>query len=236
MNWLFPILLAGAQMPVSAGIHSKELELEGGSTLRYTLSIPNALETDEPVPLVLALHYGGRVTPYFGRGVLVGLVEPALHELGAIIVAPDSPGNGWANPNSERAVLALLDHITSSYRIDERRVLVTGYSMGGMGTWYLASRHPERFTAAIPMAGGLRNEEDEHLRSLSEMPIYAIHSRADTVVPLEPTESAIAKLEASSAKNVRLVVVEDVTHYDVAGFVPLLRDAVDWLREVWREP
>lgn len=58
----------------------------------YTLAIPASYTGDESVPLVLALHYGGHGAPYFGRGVLTGLVEPALRELEAIIVAPDCTG------------------------------------------------------------------------------------------------------------------------------------------------
>ena len=57
---------------------------------RYTLVIPAGYTGQEAVPLVVSLHYGGGGTPFYGRGLLESLIEPALRELGAILVAPDS--------------------------------------------------------------------------------------------------------------------------------------------------
>ena len=85
---------------------------------RYTIAIPASYTGDQPVPLVLALHYGGTVTPYYGKGFLVGLVEPALRDLGAIIIAPDCTADDWTQPESETDVLALLDHV--GYPIADR--------------------------------------------------------------------------------------------------------------------
>ena len=53
----------------------------------YTLAIPATYTGDTPVPLILALHYGGHGAAYFGFGVLADLVEPALRELEAIILS-----------------------------------------------------------------------------------------------------------------------------------------------------
>ena len=100
------------------------------------------------MPLILALHYGGEVTPFYSKEYLNLLVKPALKNLGAIITAPDCPGEGWANPDVEKALLEFLEIISKEYNIDPNRIIITGYSMGGLGTWYLASRHSEIFSAA----------------------------------------------------------------------------------------
>ena len=42
---------------------------------RFTLSIPEAYSI-KPVPLILILHWGGQVTPYYGRSILEGLAAP----------------------------------------------------------------------------------------------------------------------------------------------------------------
>ncbi len=217
------------------GVHELELVRDDASTVLYTLSIPEGVQPSEPRPLVIALHFAGRDRPHFGRAVLTRLVEPGLRQLGAIIAAPDSPGRGWNHPDGERAVLDLIEHLSKSYPVDSERIVLTGYSLGGMGTWYIAARHPETFSAAIPMAGAPRGESEEHLRTFVKLPIYAIHSRLDTVVPLAPTEEAMTKLRGWGAHKAELTVVEDVTHYETAGFVPYLRDAVDWLRDIWTE-
>ncbi len=160
-----------------------------------------------------------------------------MRELGAIIAAPDSPGQGWTSPDSERAVLDLLDLLdvlTKSYRVDPERIVLTGYSMGGMGTWTIASKHPDRFTAAVPMAGAPRNVPEDKLRVFAKLPLYAIHSRIDSVVPLEPTATAVEQLRAWNAADVELAIVDDVTHYDVPGFTENLREVGRWLERVWR--
>ena len=133
-----------------------------------------------------------------------------------------------AEARSEAAVLALLDHVAAKWPVDKRRVVVTGYSLGGGGTWHLVARHPERFCAAVPVAGWPAEAAD------GSVPIYAIHGRRDEVVPLGPTEKAIDALRAKGA-NVALVVVDRPTHYETGRFVEPLRGAVPWLKRIWAE-
>ena len=212
------------------GIHEQTLPLPGGQTLRYTLAIPESYRGGQPAPLVVALHFGGRVTPFYGRGMLEALVLPALAELEAIVVAPDALDRGWDDALDEGAVLALMDHLGATLAIDRQRVLCMGYSMGGVGTWYLASRHPDRFTAAIPIAG--RPPAPLQVK----VPVYALHGREDEVMPIGPTESLINQLSAGGA-DARLVIVNDATHYQTDRFVDPLRVAAGrWLRRVWKLP
>ncbi len=67
-----------------------------------------------------------------------------------IVVSPQSDEGGW-DPD---ALNALLDEVIAQYHVDEERVYVTGFSMGGFGTWTLAEAHPERFAAIAPICGG----------------------------------------------------------------------------------
>jgi outer membrane protein assembly factor BamB len=215
------------EMPQSPGIHELVFERPNEKPLRYALSLPEGGKGARP--LILSLHYAGHGAPYYGRGMLESLVEPALRELDAVIVAPDCPSPSWTTKESEDAVLALIDFVAASYRTDPERVIVTGYSMGGMGTWHLVSRQPERFSAAIPMAGA---PGDADLETVARTPLYAIHSRIDEVVPLTPTTEAVARLRKAGA-HAELVVV-DVPHYQTTRFEPYLEKASKWLRDIWR--
>ncbi|HEY7818151.1 MAG TPA: alpha/beta fold hydrolase, partial [Vicinamibacteria bacterium] len=214
------------EMPRSSGIHELVLERPNEKPLRYGLSLPKKPKAG--APLVLALHYAGHGAPYYGKGMLESLIEPALRDLGAVIVAPDCPSSSWSTAESEKAVLALLALVSESYQTDPERVVVTGYSMGGMGTWYLVARHPDRFSAAIPMAGSPR---DADLDAVASTPLYAIHSRIDEVVPLPPTEDAVSRLKQAGARAELVVVV--VPHYESASFLPHLKKAIPWLRDTW---
>lgn len=208
------------------GIHEQTLHRGDGTDLRFTISIPENYSNKTPAPLIVALHYGGDVTPFYGRGVLEQLVAPALKELDAVIIAPDSIAGRWTNDTNETAVIELIDHVIASYNIDTAKILATGYSMGGQGAWYLAGRNQDKFSAAIPMAG--RPVEGISWR----IPVYAIHSREDEIVPLAPTKAFVERL-MSKGHDVQLIVVEGISHYETSRFIDPLRSAVPWIKQIW---
>ena len=86
----------GTDGSLSKGFNQLELALGDGQPIRCSVWAPK-LDEGSSVPLVLALHYGGQVTPFYSMGYLQALVVPGLKKLGAVIVAPDSPGNGWTD-------------------------------------------------------------------------------------------------------------------------------------------
>ncbi len=216
----------GAAVPTSPGIHRLVFEASSGP-LRYTLSLP---EAEGLRPLILSLHYAGHGADWYGATLLEQVVEPALRELGPIVVAPDCPGRSWSADVSEAAVAELLDFLATRYPLDAKRTLVTGYSLGGMGSWSMARRFPERFAAAIPMAG----RPPQGLESWST-PTFVLHSRDDEIIDVLPTLQGVEKLQGAGAP-VRLKLVSGLTHYETEGFMPLLRELVPWLKEVWAIP
>ncbi|MCB8945160.1 MAG: dienelactone hydrolase family protein [Ardenticatenaceae bacterium] len=221
-----PVPTIEASLPQEAGVY--KLTLEDGQ--RYVLSLPEGYDSGEAWPLVLALHYAGEVTPWYGRGVLAVLVEPALRELQPIIVAPDARHGVWGSEAAEADVLALLDYITANYSIAEGKTLITGFSLGGMGTWSLAARNQERFAAAIPIAG---EPQGDTLRTVWEIPLYVIYSEADEVVNIRMVEPIMEQLQAQGT-DITFVAVPNLSHYAMVQFVPVLQEAVPWLEQHWQ--
>jgi predicted peptidase len=214
------------QLPLKPGIHELRFPTDGR---RYTLSIPEAFDPAHPAPLVIALHWGGPVAPYTGKWLLLGLVEHALRELNAILAAPDRTRDDWANPQSEDETLELLDSILESYPIDERRILLTGYSLGGIGTWYMAAKNQERFAGALPISAmPLPDSAQTDWR----IPLYAIHSRMDEIFPLQQVEQTIHILQTGGA-DAQLDILEGITHFETERFQPALQAAVPWIQRIW---
>src|SRR5260370_41954577 len=120
------------------------------------------------------------------------LIGPALAELGAIIVAPDSVGGDWSSLENEKAVNALLDMVLARYSIDKEKVVVTGFSMGGAGSWHFGEKFTERFSAAIPVAG-----RPPASASGWRLPGHAIHSPHHQVAALRPTAARPAALQTA---------------------------------------
>ncbi len=234
-------------------VHDRVLPLDDGGELRYAVSAPAEENPPAIPPLVLALHYGwqGELPPHYGRDFLSLLVAPALRELGAVIVAPDCPEGHWTHPRSEKALLALIAHIRRTHTVDPERIVVTGFSVGAMGTWFMASRHPDLFSAAIPIAGppvlrtvpdpfaGLEEArrflEDRRVDwppALRDLPILAIHSRSDELVPFKLIERAVRTLRAAGGR-VELIELEQVGHFETPRYVEYLARVGPWLQEVW---
>ena len=196
---------------------------------RYAIAIPESYREGQATPLVVALHYGGTVTSFYGAGILAGLIEPALRELEVIIVAPDCQHGNWTNPQSEAEIIELLDCLQRNYSIDARKTLITGYSLGGAGTWYIAARHQDKFAAAIPMAA---HPQPDSADIEWEIPLYVIHSRMDEIVPFEETARVVKRLKDKGA-SVEFVLLDDITHFETERFVATLRAAVHWIRKAW---
>jgi predicted peptidase len=55
-------------------------------------------------------------------------------------------------PDADRA-LAMLEEVQKTYKIDSKRLYLTGLSLGGMGTWSLAAAHPDKWAAIAPICG-----------------------------------------------------------------------------------
>src|SRR5262245_45780971 len=245
-RWICPLIMALAFLPVfpiaaaaqgggnvpmlAPGLYERTLPRAGEPGIGYAVSIPPGHSPSPPAPLILALHYGigNRDSTGVGVDLVKGLIGPALEGLGAIIVAPDSVRGNWSTSENEKAVNALLDMVMASYAIDKQRVAVTGYSMGGTGSWHLAEKFPERFSAAIPIAS-----RPPVSAAGWRLPVLAIHSRDDQVVPFDPAAARIAELQKAGV-NAKLIALTGIAHYEAGRFREPLQQAVPWLQEVWK--
>ena len=222
----------GATQPTTVEeVHELVFQAPGVGDMPYALSVPAGYDAAVPRPLVLALHPGSGGTPYYGGAFMRQVVQPALRSWEAIIVAPDSPTRSWTSATSERAVLALIDAILEEYAIDRDRILVTGFSLGGRGTWFMATHHPELFDGAIAIAG---SPGRDRLEDLGSMPVHIIHSVDDDVMPIEPARAAAEALEARQ-QRVRFTELEGIGHFTMSGYVGALAEAGAWMLEQWRQ-
>ena len=84
---------------------------------------------------------------------------------------------------SERDVMHVVDRALAELAVDSSRVVLWGHSMGGGGTYHIASRHPERFKALAVVAPAPPPAR-EALQAIGNLPVLVIHGDADDTVPV----------------------------------------------------
>lgn len=121
----------------------------------------------------------------------------------------EGPADGWYR--REEDLLVILAQAMTTYRVDPRRIYLTGLSYGGFGTWYLASRHPKRFAAIAPVVGwghpDLMAPLAEH-----QVPVWAFAGGRDPGVRVKHFYPGLNELEKRGHTDVRFTVHEDRSH------------------------
>lgn len=206
---------------------TRGIHLEKAVGQRYAIYIPHRYTQGEAVPLVLLLHWGGKKYRYIGRDILEQVGLPALTELEAIIVAPDRKRKHWASPKAEKDLVRLLAYLDENYRLLPGKRIVAGYSIGGIGVWYMASQRPDLFTCGVTLAA----PPPEHLvEGEWDFPLYIVFSKMDEIFPYEITKQWVEQLQQNGAP-IEFVSVEWASHIDVRDYIPLFQQAVPWIRE-----
>lgn len=106
-------------------------------------------------------------------------------EQSAILIAPQGlkADNWWRGAK----LIGTFDYVLANYPVDPERIYVTGLSMGGGGTWMLATARPELIAAAAPVCGAGKPDDAAKLRGL---PLWAFHAIDDPVVKFPDTTQA----------------------------------------------
>ena len=163
----------------------------------YVAWFPADLPPDPP--LVVFLHgamsthlsgsYGGDDSLVPGLPLGPGVIAPR-----AVIVTPLARGEtplGVDGP-AEQDVLDVIDDVSGRFGVDDDRVVLTGYSLGGVGTFRLAQLYPDRWAGAVEIVGaddlgaltvveeaGGAQSLPNALENLRNLPFRMAHSRLD---------------------------------------------------------
>lgn len=133
---------------------------------------PNIGSESMKVPLYVWLHgRGDKATDLHflcDRLDKKGEVAPAgaitLHPFGRHCV-------GYKNAGSTD-VLEAIDFACANYPVDQNKIVLIGFSMGGAGVWHLAAHYSDRFVAASPGAGFAETARYQNLSPANYPPKY----------------------------------------------------------------
>ncbi len=221
---------------IETGFLDREVMLNG-DVYRYQIYIPVNYTPDKPYPVILFLHGSGEQGEDGRLPTLVGLgpaIRQARDRFPFIVVFPQARHH--QRPD-ERATLALtaLDQTIREFNGDPERIYLTGISMGGYGSWYIAAHAPGKFAALVPISGYVTSsrpdlpakqeaailKENPFAKSsdpymtvaaqISKVPVWIFHGGADSVVWPEESRRMYQALKASGFE-VKYTEYEGVGH------------------------
>ncbi|MBA2113048.1 carboxylesterase family protein [Bremerella alba] len=143
-----------------------------GSPQPYGLVIPEELDLSKPQPLYVWLHgRGDKATDLHfihERSTKTGQISPddaiVLHPFGRQCIGFKSAG--------EIDVLEAIEDVKKQYNIDDDRIVLMGFSMGGAGCWHIGAHYAENFVAMSPGAGFAETARYQNLKKENYPPKY----------------------------------------------------------------
>ena len=216
---LLPLLVIALQgQRVETGFLDRSITVAGRS-YRYQVYVPADYQSKPSWPAILFLHGAGERGDDGLLQTNVGLA-PAIRKnpsrYPAIVIMPQVPRDSqWVGAPGDMAVAA-LQQTMKEFKVDPKRLYLTGLSMGGHGTWYVAYRNPDLFAAVVPICGWVREFAffkgsvpvvpgdsaavmPSLVQRLAKTPIWIFHGEVDQVVNVNGSREPAAALKAAGA-------------------------------------
>jgi phospholipase/carboxylesterase len=215
--------------------------------LLHTAHVPAG---DGPFPTVIALHgWGASAHDLFG-------LAPYLHGGEALVLCPQGPlafdigngvpGYGWfplsggatfdADRFEEavRMLAAFVDEAIARYPVEKRKIVLLGFSQGGVMAYALALRDPSRFAGLAALSSWLPPALAGSISRLAEhelLPTLVQHGTEDPMIPIEKGRES---RDALRGLGVSLSYSEYERGHEIRP--EALRDLLVWLDDKVLQP
>ena len=226
-----------------------------GTAQPYYLHLPTKYDPKTPLPLIVFLHGYVPSTSILDPWLLPEEICQIAEDNGCALLIPYGRRNTDFEGVGEKDVLDSQAVVQSLYRIDPMRVYLSGVSMGGMGTWHIALRHPGRYAAVAPMCGqtdmakwwqGVANWPDRDgippfrrwmvewdspidlVMNARNTPFFVQHGENDRLIPVEQSRTIVAAAEKLGIA-IRIYEFPGASHY-IYWDSPCFKNAWSWLK------
>ena len=170
--------------------------LSGNLIDGYWLYLPKNFEDSKRYPVILFLSGGAGVSSHKRDAKNEGPAKFAIQDNidselvpmvqdSFIIINPHmdigpSETRGWQH-HSE-TLFKIVEEVANDYSGDLSRLILTGLSHGGSGTWNIAKEHSEKISALVSVSGITTCKND--CESFGDTPFWIIHNTGDNVVSI----------------------------------------------------
>ena len=199
--------LSANALNIESGVRILDYTLSDGNTMQYVVRVPE--DATENMPVIFWIH--GADQGYAENVQNMGPIK-AAEELGEnrfIIFEPVI--KGYLNNDMMTVVDNFIDEVQQDYKFDTNRIILSGFSMGGAGTWAMGNNNPDKYAAIAPASYGIYSAAVENLKN-SNLPIYAMAGGSELEY-CSKNDAVINELkELNPNRDVVSVSVENLGH------------------------
>lgn len=197
---------AGAKVDGTRGDLSAHSIVVGDRERSYLLYSPPGADTAiGSRPLILVFHGGGTargIAKEVGRSL-----HPIADRQGFFVAYPHAVDKTWdfgvglisesleVRIDDRSFFAALLDELTESLPIDERRIFATGISRGGQASYFVACVFPHRIRAIAPVAMPMPTFMLEMCPSATNIGLAILNGTDDPLVPYDGGQITLGRKE-----------------------------------------
>ncbi len=229
----------------------------------YYVHLPEDYDPSEPWPLIVFLHGYVPTISILDPWVLSEDMCQVAEDNDCVLLIPYGRRNTDFEGVGEVDVLASTEEVKSLYNIDDRRVYISGVSMGGRGAWNMLLRHPGMYAAATPITGqtdmhtwwprvlpqwpASRDDLTPFRRMLVEwdnpidlvmnarnQPVFLQHGELDNLIPITQSRRIVAKAR-ELAIPIKFGEFKGEGHY-IYWDLPCFKNAWSWTRSFKLDP
>lgn len=208
-----------------------------GDTLRYRFIEPKHYDTQHKYPMVICLHGSTGSGKDNAKQIATCLPAQILSETEirdrypAFLFVPQAPRGtsfgGFTNlPGIDSLIIEAMFELEAKLPVDTSRRYVTGYSMGGYGTWSMICKWPDLFAAAVPMCG---KGDVDLAPSIKDKHVWAFHGAQDINVPVSGSRDMIEAMKKAGGSP-RYTEFPDRSH-DITKDIREMPGWIDWMFE-----
>jgi polyhydroxybutyrate depolymerase len=181
-----------ANLTVGPGDYDLSL-VHNGLTRTYKIHVPSTYDAQSPVPLVLALH-GNKGTGEDMRKLTLNQFDQLSDTENFIVVYPNGIEKSWndgrgVTPAGEKNIddvgfiKALIENVKGRFKIDSKRIYLTGMSNGAFFSNQLGCELSNTFAAMAPVAGTMPVIIASRCNPVRPLPVIMFHGTKDVYAP-----------------------------------------------------
>lgn len=216
-------------LSIESGSHLLQYRNDiSGNYMDYYLFVPNNATIDMPLVVFLhKIHEVGQPEMLENAGIVNCVKDIYGEEFPFLLLLPSTHIQSWSSYDVPYTLYELIESIASTYESDRDHIIITGHSLGSIGTWKMVSLYGDYFSAAVPVSCGI-NETLDYDNFLN-VPVWSFAGTSG--YEEQAYNNAIHNIVSAinnAGGNAMITVLDGATHLDT-GTLAYTQELFDWM-------